>query len=92
MEKSIILPWMKENLDKVPSGCGVLMLRTTPVNGDIVKIEISSNLNHDLMELFNKGVTEEVKYFDWYVTNDLASAAEAKKDLIKKYHLEGIPE
>ena len=90
MEKSIILSWTRENLENVPEAHGVLMLRSTPVNGDIVLITVSSNLKIDFINLFEKGNREEVKYFDWYLTKDLVTAEEAKKELIKKYHLEGI--
>lgn len=90
MEKSIILPWSKENIEKSPEECGVLMLRTTPVNGDITIIKTSINLKKDLLDIIEKGVSAEVKYFDWLTTEDTKTAEEAKLELKKKYHLEGI--
>jgi hypothetical protein len=90
MEKSIILPWSKDNIEKVPSGCGVLMLRTTPVNGDVVLIKVSSNLKADFGTIFETENRSDVKYFDWYETTDLPKAEEAKLELVKKYHLEGL--
>ncbi len=89
MEKSIILPWSKENIEeKVPEGCGVLMLRTTPVNGDITLIQVSTNLKKDFLLQYEKGLTD-VKYFDWYSTNDAGEAEAMKNELSKRYHLEG---
>ena len=91
MEKSVILPWSKENIEeKAPSGCGVLMLRTTPVNGDIVFIEVSEDLKKDFLSFFEKGM-DNVKYFDWYSTDTLENAKTMKIELSKRYHLDNQP-
>lgn len=92
MERSIILPWTKENIEKTPEGFGVFMLRSTPVNGDITLIKTSSNIKSDLLSLLDRGTSLEVKYFDWLLTEDLPKAEEAKVELMKKYHLESILE
>ena len=88
MEKSVILPWSKENIEeKAPDGCGVLMLRTTPVNGDIILIEVSDNLKKDFLMFFDKGM-EDVKYFDWYSTDSIDDAKVIKTELSKRYHID----
>ena len=87
MDKSIILPWSKENIEsKTPAGCGVLMLRSTPVNGDIIIIQISEDLRADFLAFFAKGM-DDVKYFDWYSTSTPEEAKSVKEELVKRYHL-----
>lgn len=90
MEKSVILTWAKENIDTAPEACGVFLLRSTPVNGDIVLIKETENLKSNLEAIFNEGKLENVKFFDWYRTDSITEAEQIKKDLSQRYHLEEV--
>ncbi|MFH1551718.1 MAG: hypothetical protein ABIC36_02455 [bacterium] len=87
IKKSIILPWNRENIEKASEGYGVFVLRTTPVNGDIISIEESENIKKDLLLIINDERFDDINYFDWYEVNSKGKALEIKGELLKKYHL-----
>lgn len=87
MEQSIILSWSKENAENAPNCTGVYLLRSTPVNGDIVDIKTSPDLKTDLLQLFEHGVSEEVKYFNWVATPNIETSESEIIELKRRYHL-----
>lgn len=88
-EKSLIYPFNRDNIENSPESCGVILLRNTPVNGDIISIESSSNIKKDLLSRLDEGI-DGVKYFDWYPANTLEEAEMMKEELVKRYHLEDV--
>ena len=50
MKKSLISPWTKEEIEKAPTTLGIFILRSTPVNGDILRIEATLNIKEDLLK------------------------------------------
>ncbi len=88
IKTSGILSWNLENLKGVPSSPGVYILRDSPVNGSVVALDSTSNLNEHLFRLLSEGVSANVNFFEWYVTEDEKEATRLKEDLKSKYNIE----
>ncbi len=79
-QKSGILVWSEENINNAPSSPGLFILRSSPINGAIIYMEISDNLKNDLSKIFYDKNFPETKFFDWYETDNKNEAEIIKKD------------
>lgn len=85
INKSKILGWNAEEINKTPSSCGIYVLRNIPSINGIIFIGSSKNLLSDIKELFNSNKIPEAAWFDWYETDDEESARLTQKEWIEKY-------
>lgn len=84
-EKSGILSWTKENVDNAPNSFGVFILRTLPTTDSIKFIEASEDIKKDLLVKVKDTSLLEIKFFDWYSTNNLDEATELANSWNEKY-------
>lgn len=84
-EKSGILTWTEDNINVVPNSPGIFVLRSSPINGDVVKIEATDNLKDNLLKIFTEDIYPETKFFEWYTTENQEDAELVKKELDLKY-------
>ncbi|RJQ35234.1 hypothetical protein C4568_01280 [Candidatus Parcubacteria bacterium] len=87
-EQSGILTWTRDNIKDAPETCGVLVLRFSPVNGDILLIEASENINIALRTHLEKEEPDsKIKFFEWYSTNKREEAEALANFLLEKHSL-----
>ena len=89
-EQSGILTWSKENVVGAPKTQGVLVLRFSPVNGDILHIEQTNNLEESLTKFLDQGPAG-LKFFEWYSTESMDAATELAKFLSERHGLHQRP-
>lgn len=84
-----ILTWNEDNINKVPSGAGVYILRNSPINGFIIEIDHAGNLKEKLIDVFRtRGMNGPVNFFSWYETENSEDAKELLEELKLKYLIE----
>ncbi len=70
MKNSGILTWNSENINEAPLTSGVFVLRTSPINGFVRKIELVDNLKQALEEIYDSAIFPEVKFFEWFQSDE----------------------
>lgn len=80
-----LLNWSKEEIENTPRFQGVYVLRNFPTNNGIIYIGSTSNLHKQLTQHWLLNDIEEVKFFDWYQTDNEETANAIKKILIEKF-------
>lgn len=88
INKSEIMPWTMENIDKVLDISGIYTLRASTTVESILYIGATEKgkLKGKLIEHFNQGIINEIRYFDWYQTNSDEDARVLQQSWITKYH------
>jgi hypothetical protein len=85
VKKSGILEWSDENINNSPATFGVYVLRSSPINGDILSVKACENLKKELGA--EKLESESgIKFFEWYSTTTNDDAALIKSELEKSSH------
>lgn len=85
--KSGILSWSEVNIGPAPATPGFLVLRSSPINGDIIDTLHTSDLRAALLEKFNDAVYQDVKFFEWYTTDTEESAKQAMEEWATHMHI-----
>lgn len=86
-QKSGILEWSNENIEKSPITSGVFVLTNSPTNGTVVELKFVNNLHDDLNERFRSNKLQP-KFFYWYSTSNLEEAEALFKRLLSHYKLD----
>lgn len=88
VERSEIMLWNRENIERTPDSCGVYTLRTSTTIESIIYIGMAGDarLRERLLDHFNQKDISGVLFFDWYRTQTEADARELEQLWITKYH------
>jgi len=87
LEKSGILLWSEDNINNVKNSNGFYVLRSSPVNGDIVSIDSSEDIKNDILKKYKDFNLDEVKFFEWYRTASKLDAEILIKQYKQDHHL-----
>lgn len=84
--KSGILTWTEENVKGTPESPGIFILRTSPINGAVIRIESADNLKENVLKILMENIFPDTKFFDWYTTETIEEAELIQKELNVKYN------
>ncbi len=88
MKTSGILTWTKENIKETPTLKGIFVLRTSPINGFIQTVNKTENLKNTLEQIYMDQLYPDIKFFEWYQTDDTEEIQKKLDELKLKYNLE----
>lgn len=81
MVNSGILRWNLENIQQVPAEMGVFVLRTSPINGFIKKVDQVANLKDVLENIYREQTYQGVEFFEWYKADNIDESNQKLQEL-----------